>query len=118
MWRPFAKKKKKPQERGPSQWELDEARINVLRAWRKVGQEFEYLGRRMVVAKHYSVNFIPGLHFGSMRLVPEVHARYADNHGEVHTLVLSESEVLALAHSLQPNDKVSGRASEAGEGRA
>jgi hypothetical protein len=102
MWWPFAKKAE-PKEQGPSQWELDEARIAALRAWRAVGQEFEYLGRRMVVAKHYSVDLTPSLHFPSMRLVPEVHARYADDRGEVHTLVLSEAEVLALAHSLQPN---------------
>ena len=95
MWWPF-EKKVDPKERGQSQWELDEARIAALKAWRQVGQEFEYLGRRMVVAKHYSLDFTPSLHFPSMRLVPEVHCRYADDFGKVHTMVLSEAEALAL----------------------
>ena len=103
MW-PFSRKAE-PKDQGPSQLELDAARIAVLRAWREVGQEFEYLGRRMVVTRHYKLDLTPGLHFPSLRLVPEVHARYADDHGEVHSLVLSEAEALALAmaRSLTPN---------------
>lgn len=57
----------------------------------------------MVVAKHFRIDVTPSLRFPGVRLVPEVHARYADDRGEVHTMVLSEEEALALAHSLQPN---------------
>lgn len=112
MWWPF-EKKTEPKEQGPSQFELDEASIAALRAWRGVGQEFEFLGRRMVVAKHYRVDFTTDLYGGSVRMVPEVHARYADDRGEVHTLVLSEAEAFALANSLQPNARTQ-RAAEGG----
>lgn len=101
MWRPFANKTK---EIFPSEWELTEARVHALRQWRDVGQEFEYLGRRMVVIKHSRIDMWPGLHFPELHLVPEIHARYADDRGEVHTLVMSELEALALAtHSVPPN---------------
>jgi hypothetical protein len=51
----------------------------------------------MVVVGHSRIQLGPGVYFPSMYLVPEVEARYADDHGEVHSLVLSEAEVLALA---------------------
>ena len=103
MWWPFAKKPEVKQE-GPSELEQAEARVSVLRAWCDVGQEFEYLGRRMMVVKHSRLDMAPGIYFPLLRLVPELHARYADDHGQLHTLVLSESEALALAaRPLQPN---------------
>ena len=105
MWWPFAKKAE-VQQKGPSEWERAEARVAALRAWRDVGQEFEYLGRRMVVVKHSRMETWPGLHFPTLHLVPELNARYADDHGELHTLVMSEAEALALMHSLQPNARL------------
>ena len=90
-------------EPAKSKWELDQSRVEALRSWRDVGQEFEYLGRRMVVVGHSRIEFA---HM-SMWLVPEVRARYADDKGQVHELALSESEALALARSseLRPNDR-------------
>lgn len=101
MWWPFDKRKKQPAEKRPSDLDMVEARIAALRAWRDVGEAFEYLGRRMVVIAHSRVEVWPGYHFPTIHLVPEVHARYADAHGQVHTLVLSEAEVLALANASQ-----------------
>ena len=102
MWWPFAKKQE-VQQKGPSEWEQAEARVAALRAWRDIGQEFEYLGRRMVVVKHSRIETWPGFHFPTLHLIPELHARYADDCGELHTLVMSEAEVAALMYSLQPN---------------
>lgn len=97
-------KKTEPKKQGPSQWEAQweaaESKIAALQAWRAIGEEFDYLGRRMVVIKHYSVDMKPNPPFAGIRLVPEIHARYADDNGKVHDLVLSESEVMALARAL------------------
>jgi hypothetical protein len=76
-----------------STWSADKERADALRAWREVGQEFEYLGRRMVVAAHERIEY----HGLNIRFVPELKARYTDNNGMVHTLVFSEAEALALA---------------------
>jgi len=95
MWWPFAKKQE-VQQKSPSEWGQAEERVAALRAWRNVGQEFEYLGRRLVVVEHSRVEIGPGFHFPTLRLIPELRARYADDCGELHTLVMSEAEVVAL----------------------
>lgn len=93
-------------EAAPTKWELDQSRVNALRAWRDIGQEFEYLGRRMVVSGHSRIEFSGMM----LRLTPELRARYADAKGQVHELTLSEAEALALAKKpdLQSNVGVRG----------
>jgi hypothetical protein len=106
MW-PFKSKTAPTEvENVPSKWAMEQSRIQALRAWRDVGQEFEYLGRRMVVVAHSRVEFSGVM----VWLVPEVRARYADNAGKVHELTFCESEALALARlsDLQPNARLSG----------
>lgn len=100
MW-PFKTKPGQHSDGAPSKWELDQSRVSALQAWRDVGQEFEYLGRLMIVIGHSRIES-SGL---MMWLVPEVRARYADDKGQIHELRLSEYEVLAMTRSsdLQPN---------------
>lgn len=93
MW-PFKKKQEQTKEKVPSDWEKAEARVAVLRAWRDVGEEFYYLKHPMTVVKHSRTDFSGYRLF----LIPEVHARYVDCHGEIRTLVLEEAEALALAN--------------------
>lgn len=91
MW-PF-KRKQTEEPQGPTKYEKALARVEVLRRWRAVGEEFEYLGRRMVVVSHSRLEVWVD---AELNLVPEVRARYADDRGQIHELVLSEAEVLAL----------------------
>jgi hypothetical protein len=108
---PFAKKQKTeeaPEEKSPTRFERDWASIQLLRRWRDIGQEFEYLGRRMTVASHsrLEIKMVTGDLFADIRAIPELRARYVDDHGVVRTLDLGELEALTLArHSLNPDAK-------------
>lgn len=113
MW-PFKKKQEKTYaeieaefqaNKTPEQLDQDRALayIHRLAYWRDIGDEFEYLGRRMVVVKHHRVDTSSGVRspFVVTR-VPELHARYADDHGVFHDLVLSAHEALALIERESP----------------
>jgi hypothetical protein len=57
----------------------------------------------MVVVKHSRLEIWSDHPFPTIHLVPELCARYADERGEIHTLVLSEQEALAIAaHAFRP----------------
>ncbi len=102
MW-PFTRKTD-PEEKKPSQWEEAQRCADELRAWRAVGQPFEYLGRRMIVVAHSRIEFHPGISLPAPTLLPGIKARYADDSGVVHTIDFSEAESRALAfgHSPRP----------------
>ena len=108
MWWPFSWKYKQNERN----WRLVEARIEVLRRWRDVGQQFDYLGRRMVVLRHHRIEIIDMWGVQELCLVPELCVRYNDDHGRLHTLVLSEEEALAVAMRQLPSgaldDKIGG----------
>lgn len=91
MW-PFKKKEVQPNSR--------EELIKRLERWRAVGEEFEYLGRRMVVCGHYRVagGYRIGLYFQ-----PCICASYADNNGVIRFMSFSTAESQALMRA-QPND--------------
>lgn len=74
---------------------LKNDRVKELKAWRDVGQSFVYLGKEMVVCRHSRLEM--NGHF--CQVIPEVQARYVDNHGVIHTIAISEKEALTLAKS-------------------
>jgi len=99
MWWPFKRSPATDGEpfRFPHERVAEQAaeQIEVLRAWRAVGEEFEYLGRRMAVVRHSVVESWPGSYWIYMK--PELTARYADDRGEIHTIVFGGEEALQLA---------------------
>lgn len=92
MWWPFKKKDVEDKPKKPDPWKEAEARAQALLEWRGVGEEFTFLGRRMVVTQHSHIE----RSVYSYVLVPALHARYADDVGVIHTLMLTEMEALAL----------------------
>ena len=94
MW-PFKKKEAKPVE---PNYRL--AMIEKMQEWRSVGEEFEYLGRRMIVAGHWRI----GVHGfpGGLCVEPCLRADYADNNGVIHSVSFSNAEIEALMRA-QPN---------------
>ena len=91
MW-PFKRKILAEQTQNLS--EICKQRVAEIRAWRDIGQEFEYLGRKMVVISHSRLAEIGGF---MLVHVPELRVRYADDTGKIHEMVMRESEALALA---------------------
>lgn len=92
MW-PFKKKDAKPEP------DLRTALIQRLESWRAIGQEFEYLGRRMIVSRHYS---IAGCYPMGLYPQPGISAYYADDIGVIHSVSFSAAESMALM-AAQPN---------------
>lgn len=88
MW-PFSKKEEPKEDR-------TQAYIDELRAFRDVGDTFNYLGRRCVVTGHYEFN----LHLG---IIPVLKFDYADKHGVIHSMSASIRELPALVN--QQNHK-------------
>ena len=74
--------------------------IDTLRKWREIGQEFDYLGRRMVVASHIYVS----VYEDDGAVTPRLTARYVDNSGVFHELTFSTPESLALARGVSGHD--------------
>lgn len=107
MWWRFWKRTEAAEtvEAKPDIWANNQKLIEILRSWRDVGQEFEYLGRRMVVVSHSVLDTWPDYPFPRLYIKPELKARYADNRGEIHTLIFSEAEAMMLASgtALPPN---------------
>ena len=95
MW-PFKKKDAKPAEP-----DCRTALIQQLESWRAIGQEFEYLGRRMIVSRHYS---IAGGYPMGLYLQPGISADYADDIGVIHSVSFSAAESMALM-AAQPNTR-------------
>lgn len=95
MW-PFRKKDAKPAA-------PDHGLVlaQQLEAWRPIGQEFQYLGRRMIVSGHYSIG---GGYPMGFYIKPGIRADYADDMGVIHAISFSAAESAALMHA-QPNDK-------------
>ena len=98
MW-PFKKKDAKPAVPDHRM-----ALIQQLEAWREIGQEFEYLGRRMIVSGHYSIG---GGYPMGLYMNPGIRADYADDMGVIHAISFSAAESVALM-TAQPNAAVSG----------
>lgn len=96
MW-PFKKKEAKPVE--PNHRIVMIAR---LAQWRAIGDEFEYLGRRMVVSAHWRIS--GGYPFG-LFMEPCLQADYADNNGVIHNVSFGVAESEALMNK-QPNNQV------------
>lgn len=96
MW-PFKKK-----EVAPAQQNYRMELVERLERWRAVGEEFEYLGRRMVVSGHYRV--AGGYPFNPY-VEPCIHADYADNNGVIRTVFFSAAESQALMRA-QPNTRI------------
>jgi hypothetical protein len=96
MW-PFKKKK----EAKPVEPNFRLAMIKKMQEWRSVGEEFEYLGRRMIVAGHWRI----GVHGfpGVLCVEPCLSADYADNNGVIHSVSFSNAEIEALMRA-QPNN--------------
>ncbi len=93
MW-PFKKKEIQPDP-------YDEL-IERLKRWRAVGEEFEYLGRRMIVCGHYRVG---GGYPFELYIQPCIIADYADNNGVIRHASFSAAESQALMQA-QPNTQV------------
>lgn len=73
--------------------------INQLVAWRAIGAEFTYLGRRMIVSGHFRVG---GGFPLPMFVAPGLSADYADDHGVIHSIRFSSGESTAIMEQ-QPN---------------
>lgn len=95
MW-PFKKKEAKP-----AAPDYRMTLIHQLEEWRAIGQEFEYLGRRMIVCGHYSID---GGYPMGLYMSPRLRADYADDHGVIHTIAFSAAESAALMGA-QPNNE-------------
>lgn len=98
MW-PFSKKQEPEQQTEPLATAADAA-IAVLKDWRGVGDEFDYLGRTMRVTAHHRISC-----FGwSICKIPCIQAEYADNDGVIRQAMFSVPECEALI-AQQPNTR-------------
>jgi hypothetical protein len=89
MW-PF--KKKEPER----DWTSEE--IEKLKAFRDVGETFNYLGRTCVVTGHW--DWWP--HIG---VIPMLKFDYCDDCGKLHAASARVSELPALENQQKPNSK-------------
>ena len=74
-------------------FDIHELIVQQLEAWRPIGGQFEYLGRRMIVAGHSRLVFSP-MHSAYRR--PQLRADYADDHGVIHSIAFSAAESVAI----------------------
>jgi hypothetical protein len=100
MW-PFTTNKQIAPE-APPLWKQNEAMAERFRAWRPIGSEFEYLGRKMVVTGHTRIEAAGFAIF----VIPCLKADYADDLGKIHSLEFSGAEVIAM---MGPNAEITGR---------
>ena len=90
MW-PFTTKKQIAPE-APPLWKRNDELAASFRAWRPIGSEFEYLGRKMIATGHTRIEAAGFAIF----VIPCLKADYADDLGKIHSLEFNASEVLAM----------------------
>lgn len=96
MW-PFREKRvKKSNQVEEDQADKLPALVKELQAWRQIGKEFHFLGRRMVVSGHYTVQctFPPHIY-----IVPGIRAYYADEMGVIRKISFNAAESAAIMYS-------------------
>jgi len=94
MW-PFKSKEAKELEIDRQAIEYD--RIDEIKAWRDIGEEFNYMGVKCLITHHYE--FETRYHFyGMAPPMPypfkkaAIKAHYVDNQGKIHAVSFSYSE--------------------------
>ena len=85
MW-PFTKKIEEPKIDWVQQY------IDEFKAFRDIGETFNYLGRTCVVTGHFTVDFFC---YGGSRM-PGLTFNYADDLGVIHSMVASIRELPGL----------------------
>ena len=88
MW-PYGNKK---EDVKPAEPDWKTKLIDEMKAWRKIGQKFNYLGRECVVTEYSEMKMI-GMAF---YIDVGIRANYADNLGVIHNISFSASESRAL----------------------
>lgn len=109
MW-PFREKivkksnevKQEKQEKQDKEWEEQAKLVKQLHAWRKIGEEFQFLGRRMIVSRHHDIK---GIYPAYIYLDPGISAYYADEMGVIRLIRFNAAESAAIMRS-QPNTAV------------
>ena len=64
--------------------------IKEMKAWRDIGQKFNYLGVKCIVVSHYKI--VPS----GMLKIPLIEASYVDNLGVIHSITFGYSELKVL----------------------
>ena len=99
MW-PFSKKEEPKEGR-------TQACIDELKAFRKVGETFNYLGRTCVVTGHFDFYPYTGI-------FPVLQFDYADEHGVIHSMSANIRELPALINQQGHNVQGKGLAIDTG----
>ncbi len=79
--------------------DFNQQMIEQLRAWRDIGDSFEYLGRTMIVTKHYDVDYTIIGRCPVIQFRAAVKADYADDVGVIHGVTFDAMEAIALMRS-------------------
>ena len=100
MW-PFKSKEVEEQESWQDrQKKIIAAEIAEVRAWRDVGDEFNYLGIKCQVTKCST--------WGGWCMLPCIEADYIDNNGIIHHISFKYSNLDWLIKQNEPNAVISG----------
>ena len=86
MW-PFKKKHKEPEP------DYTQEAIDRLKAFKDIGEKFNYLGVEMIVTHHHEISL--GLNYG-IDLIATLKADYRNNLGEIKSVSFSPGELPAL----------------------